>query len=412
MDVTNIRNGLSLPVSPHPTYLINNNGKRRAEDDGLLSTGSSPTKKTKPQNRQETQTISPAPLKALVFNFPELPEDLVINIMEQIGDLPSVVNLIITSETARRVFIKYPKAIMSHHTPNELVFNLFVDIFSLPPNQALKRAFANAITRRLVRSVCVLRSLGSKGALDIHEFFRLALDPKLSMDESKYPISLGALASVTMTLVSAVQNNEFCPEAQRNRSITFESWSWKHKIRGDRIDSLTTELFNNAFWMFQLFQDVILYRTELQSKKECRYRYASYASPSDIVPEVIDEITDEWKLEAGKTWRDVLALRNEIYVRFIAQHRDNKARLEIEQVRRGRELTSKEKIAFVAFDLVRTKQGLGILCNRDVLRFHQYPGNPLRDYWWTAKKQYLLVARSPRWKERFFSLSEKYNGPS
>ncbi|KAE9977940.1 hypothetical protein BLS_001032 [Venturia inaequalis] len=143
------------------------------------------------------------------------------------------------------------------------------------------------------------------------------------------------------------------------------------------MDSLTAELFDNAFWMFQLFQDVVLYRTELRPNKEHRRIYMP--SPSDIIPEVIDEITDEWKLEAGKTWRDVLALRNEIYVRFIAKRRVNKVRINIEQVRRGTTLTSKEMVNFVAIDLARAQNGLGILPARDVFTFNKSPSLDQRE---------------------------------
>ncbi|RDI77735.1 hypothetical protein Vi05172_g12273 [Venturia inaequalis] len=402
MAFTKMMSELSMPVPTHPTHLVNNNGKRQAEDDSILSAPSRPTKKIMLQQLQETKSILTLPAKLLVFNLPELPEDLVVNIMEQINDISTLVNLIIASEVARRVFLRYPKATMSQHTSNELVINFFVDIFSLPPNQALERGFPKAITQRLIRAVCVLRSLGSEGTLDVHEFLRLALDPKIPMDESKYPIQLSALASVATTLACAVQNDEFCLETQKDSSTHYESWSWKEKVPEDRMDSLTAELFDNAFWMFQLFQDVVLYRTELRPNKEHKRVYMP--SPSDIIPEVIDEITDEWKLEARKTWRDVLALRNEIYVRFIAKRRVNKVRINIEQVRRGTTLTSKEMVNFVAIDLARAQNGLGILPARDVFTFNKSPRFvAISDYWWTAIKEWGRVTRSPRWKERFLS---------
>lgn len=406
MAVSNTMNGFSLPAPIHPTRLINNNGKRRADDYCLLSAFSIPTKKIMLQRTQDTKTILSLPAKALAFNFSKLPQELVLIIMEQITDLPMLINLTIASAAAHQVFIEHPeaiRAIISRHTPNnELVQNLFVHIFSLPTNQALERAFPNAITRRLVRAVCVIRSIGSDGTFCIHEFLRLALDPNIPMDECRYPITLSALASVTMTLSYAVQNNEFCLETQQDKSIQYGSWSWKHKIPEHRLHSLTAELFDNAFWMFQLFQDILLYRTELKSNKEYRHTHMSRVSPSDIIPEVIDDTTEEWKLEAGKTCRDILALRNEIYVRFIVKRRVNRVRTEIEEVRRGKTLTSKDKIDFVVFDLVRAQMGLGILLNRDAFKFDGFPGkNALCDYWWSVEMREGTVTRSPRWKERF-----------
>lgn len=141
--------------------------------------------------------------------------------------------------------------------------------------------------------------------------------------------------------------------------------------------------------MFQLFQDVVLYRLELEPRNKCISDDCRLA-PSAI-PEIIDEVTDDWKLEAGKTWRDVLALRNEIYVRFTVKRRVNNFRIAVEQVRLGTTFTPKQKMKFAAIDLVRAQRDLGLA------RVYSY-----HDYWWFAGKRRGsdTVTRSERWHNR------------
>lgn len=109
MAITNMMNALSLPTPPHPTRLVNSNGKRRAEDDALLLTTSSPTKETTLQHPQETKTILPLPAKATTIDFEKLPTELVLIIMES-ADLKMLVNLTLASDAARQAFFEHPAA--------------------------------------------------------------------------------------------------------------------------------------------------------------------------------------------------------------------------------------------------------------------------------------------------------------
>lgn len=414
----------SFPVPHQPTRLLINNIKRRAGDDDLLSAPSSPIKKSVLQHPQEsgimgvpnmmsalslsvfqhlqeTEAILPLPAKATIFDFGKLPTELVVTVMEQTADLPTLINLIFASDAARQAFIKYPKAFMPHLIPNEHVLNLFLAIFTAPTNQKFEPVSSRAITERLVRAVCVIRSTGTNRKLDAHEFLRRALDPTLSMDGSKYPITHNAAISVAMTLVYAIQNDCFCLEDQQNKKIIYECWSWQHKFAEDRRDRLTAELFDNAFWMFQLFQDVVLYRTELEPWNKYIKDKDHCPSRPSIIPEIIDEIIDDWELEAGKTWRDVLALRNEIYVRFVVvKRRVNKFRIAVEQVRLGTTFTPKQKMKFAAIDLPRVQGGLGL--------GRVYSSIDDHDYWWFAGKirGSDTVTRSERWHNK-----TRRNGP-